>query len=138
MAMVKTTVKPQVRSTRSICGFLTMHWAAEDHGFRALVEPDGAVVWPTCAKNSRSCVQPDPSAPPTNGPVCCAYLIKTVLVQLVTALRRHKVNLFLLSGTLLAAARNQKVIPWDADCDVAIIPGLHPIQWHSQAAMHTG
>jgi hypothetical protein len=136
IATTPTAVVPALRPKDSLCGFLSFHWAAEEHGFRAIREPDGAMVWPTCARNLQSCRQTDPSAPPHDGgPVCCAHVLKTMLFDLNTSLQRHRKALHIIAGTLLASARQGKMIPWDNDCDVAVADQSWPwVQWLSDVA----
>eukprot|EP01012_Entosiphon_sulcatum_P017801 TRINITY_DN22542_c0_g1_i2.p1 TRINITY_DN22542_c0_g1~~TRINITY_DN22542_c0_g1_i2.p1 ORF type:complete len:682 (-),score=79.79 TRINITY_DN22542_c0_g1_i2:774-2531(-) len=100
-------------------GSFVLHWIAIATGFRAILEPTGDVLWIACSRTATGCRQDNPADPPTTGPVCCAHILRKQLHLLHDVGRACSRRIWVLAGSLLGAARNGRVIPWDWDNDVA-------------------
>eukprot|EP01012_Entosiphon_sulcatum_P042491 TRINITY_DN56542_c0_g1_i1.p1 TRINITY_DN56542_c0_g1~~TRINITY_DN56542_c0_g1_i1.p1 ORF type:complete len:472 (-),score=34.63 TRINITY_DN56542_c0_g1_i1:66-1457(-) len=117
----KDVYASHTNTTQLFPALYTLAWL---HNFRAIVEPNKAIAWLTCARNAKSCVQEDPSALPTQGePPCCAAMLTRQLLLFDDLRRELGFQLFLDAGTLLGAFRNGKVLPHTNDNDI-IVPRL--------------
>jgi len=73
-----------------------------------------------CDWNIENCHPKDPTNYRGDNPPCCTHLLRDMLVQFVTFLEEHNIEYMLTYGTLLGAYRDEMIIPWTADTDLAL------------------
>ncbi len=68
-----------------------------------------------------------------NTPECCATHLVQILFFTCELLEKEGIPYFICYGTLLGAIRNNGLIPWDTDCDIAVaekdVPELRKLAW---------
>jgi len=73
-----------------------------------------------CDWNIENCHPKEPTNYRGVNPPCCTHLLRDMLVQFVTFLENHDIEYMLTYGTLLGAYRDEMIIPWTADTDLAL------------------
>jgi hypothetical protein len=92
-----------------------------------------------CMRLTRRCEQ-NPQSPHYrydqkggDTPACCASHLLHVLYTTCGLLEEADISYFICDGTLLGAVRHGGLIPWDTDCDIAVlqehVPRLRKLVW---------
>lgn len=95
-------------------------------GVKKVIDSDGFVHWFGCNKESARCFPtvidetPDYLWANRWTPVCCIENLAKTGRHVFQVLESHSVRYWLEGGSLLGAARNGQIIPWDYDIDVGV------------------
>lgn len=71
-----------------------------------------------CDKNTIRCKKTHDKTPIKS---CCKKHLLELLNYVTLTLEKNNIKYWLDYGTLLGATRNEKMIPWDDDCDISIL-----------------
>ena len=95
-------------------------------GVKKMIDSDGSIHWFGCDKQSNRCFptvvdeMPDYLYVNRWTPVCCIENLAKTGRHVFQILESHSVRYWLEGGSLLGAARNGQIIPWDYDIDIGI------------------
>uniref|UniRef100_T1JEU2 Phosphatidylinositol 3-kinase catalytic subunit type 3 n=1 Tax=Strigamia maritima TaxID=126957 RepID=T1JEU2_STRMM len=103
-----------------------LHSLYVSFGVKKVIQSDAAVEWHGCAKHTLRCfgtvVDDMPEYLYENKwtPPCCLEGLRKTTRYVLRILTQFKVRHWLEGGSLLGAARNGDIIPWDYDVDIGI------------------
>ena len=95
-------------------------------GVKKLIDWNGSVEWFGCSKHTSRCfptvIQEMPEYLYNNRwtPVCCLQHLAETGRHVFKILESYSVRYWLEGGSLLGAARNGQIIPWDYDIDIGV------------------
>lgn len=97
-----------------------------EFGIKKAVHTDGSVHWYGCTKLSQRCFGSVVNSMPEYlyqgrwTPPCCLEALRITARHVFSILEKFGVTYWLEGGSLLGAARNGDIIPWDYDIDIGI------------------
>ncbi|RWS22395.1 fukutin-related protein-like protein [Leptotrombidium deliense] len=95
-------------------------------GIKKVIKSNGEFEWYGCTKNSLRCFPTVLNDMPNYlfegkwTPPCCLEHLRTTAIYVFQILEKSNVRYWLEGGSLLGAARNGNIIPWDYDVDIGI------------------
>ncbi|XP_020642794.3 ribitol 5-phosphate transferase FKRP [Pogona vitticeps] len=98
----------------------------QDFGIKRVILEDGKEQWFGCSKETPRCFgtihndMPDYLYRNRWTPPCCLKALRETAKYVINILETSGVRYWLEGGTLLGAARDQDIIPWDYDVDLGI------------------
>lgn len=95
-------------------------------GVKKVHQPGGEVTWHGCKRDTSRCFgtvvdeTPDYLYKGRWTPPCCLENLRRTARHVFAILERCKTRYWLEGGSLLGAARNHDIIPWDYDVDIGV------------------